>query len=135
MKAILVGSIGNLIEWYDVYAYTAFALYFAPAFFPSADPVAQQLSAAAVFAAAFIVRPLGGVLFGWIADRYGRRRSLMVSVLLMCFGSLLIAASPTHADIGAAATVLLVVARLLQAAFTGGFGFFEVAVAGHRSSD
>lgn len=120
IKAILVGSIGNLIEWYDVYAYTAFALYFAPAFFPSADPVAQQLSAAAVFAAAFIMRPLGGVLFGWIADRYGRRRSLMVSVLLMCFGSLLIAVSPTHADIGAAAAVILVVARLLQGLSQGG---------------
>ena len=120
VKAILVGSIGNLIEWYDVYAYTACAFYFAPAFFPSADPGAQQLSAAAVFAAAFVVRPLGGVLFGWIADRYGRRRSLMVSVLLMCFGSLLIAGSPTHADIGAAATVLLVVARLLQGLSQGG---------------
>ncbi len=120
VKAILVGSVGNLIEWYDVYAYTAFALYFAPAFFPSADPVAQQLSAAAVFAAAFIVRPLGGLLFGWIADRYGRRRSLMVSVLLMCFGSLLVAVSPTHADIGAAAAVILVVARLLQGLSQGG---------------
>ncbi len=120
VKAILVGSIGNLIEWYDVYAYTAFALYFAPAFFPSADPVAQQLSAAAVFAAAFIVRPLGGLLFGWIADRYGRRRSLMVSVLLMCFGSLLVAVSPTHADIGAAAAAILVLARLLQGLSQGG---------------
>ncbi len=120
VKAILVGSIGNLIEWYDVYAYTAFALYFAPAFFPAADPVAQQLSAAAVFAAAFIVRPLGGLLFGWVADRYGRRRSLMVSVLLMCFGSLLVAVSPTHADIGAAAAVILVVARLLQGLSQGG---------------
>ncbi len=120
VKAILVGSIGNLIEWYDVYAYTAFALYFAPAFFPSADPVAQQLSAAAVFAAAFVVRPLGGLLFGWIADRYGRRRSLLVSVLLMCFGSLLIAVSPTHADIGAAAAGILVVARLLQGLSQGG---------------
>ncbi|MEO0318205.1 MAG: hypothetical protein RL404_1882 [Pseudomonadota bacterium] len=120
VKAILVGSIGNLIEWYDVYAYTAFALYFAPAFFPSGDPVAQQLSAAAVFAAAFIVRPLGGLLFGWVADRYGRRRSLMVSVLLMCFGSLLIACSPTHADIGAAAAVILVSARLLQGLSQGG---------------
>ncbi len=120
VKAILVGSVGNLIEWYDVYAYTAFALYFAPAFFPSGDPVAQQLSAAAVFAAAFIVRPLGGLLFGWVADRYGRRRSLMVSVLLMCFGSLMIAVSPTHAEIGAAATVILVVARLLQGLSQGG---------------
>lgn len=120
VKAILVGSIGNLIEWYDVYAYTAFALYFAPAFFPSGDPVAQQLSAAAVFAAAFIVRPLGGLLFGWVADRYGRRRSLLVSVLLMCFGSLLISVSPTHADIGAAAAVILVFARLLQGLSQGG---------------
>ncbi len=120
VRSILVGSIGNLIEWYDVYAYTAFALYFAPAFFPSGDPVAQQLSAAAVFAAAFIVRPLGGVLFGWLADRYGRRRSLMVSVLLMCFGSLMIAVAPTHADIGAAAAVILVVARLLQGLSQGG---------------
>ena len=120
VKAILVGSIGNLIEWYDVYAYSAFALYFAPAFFPAADPVAQQLSAAAVFAAAFIVRPLGGLLFGWVADRHGRRISLLVSVLLMCFGSMLIAASPTHAEIGAWATVLLVVARLLQGLSQGG---------------
>lgn len=120
VKAILVGSIGNLIEWYDVYAYSAFALYFAPAFFPSTDPVAQQLSAAAVFAAAFIVRPLGGLLFGWVADRYGRRRALMVSVLLMCFGSLLIAVSPTYAQAGASATVLLVAARLLQGLSQGG---------------
>ncbi|MGB4347398.1 MAG: MFS transporter, partial [Burkholderiaceae bacterium] len=97
LRAILVGSAGNLIEWYDVYAYAAFALYFAPSFFPANDPVAQQLSAAIVFAAAFVIRPLGGVLFGWVADRYGRRRSLLLSVLLMCFGSLLIAISPTYA--------------------------------------
>ncbi len=120
VKAILVGSVGNLIEWYDVYAYSAFALYFAPAFFPSGDPVAQQLSAAAVFAAAFIVRPLGGLLFGWIADHHGRRVSLLLSVLLMCFGSLLIAISPTHAEIGAWATALLVAARLLQGLSQGG---------------
>ena len=120
VRAILTGSIGNLIEWYDVYAYSAFALYFAPAFFPSADPVAQQLSAAAVFAAAFVIRPVGGILFGWVADRHGRRRALMFSVLLMCFGSLLIAISPTHAQIGAWAAVLLVVARLLQGLSQGG---------------
>jgi MHS family alpha-ketoglutarate permease-like MFS transporter len=120
VKAILVGSIGNLIEWYDVYAYAAFALYFAPAFFPSADPVAQQLSAAAVFAAAFVVRPLGGLLFGWFADRHGRRAAMLGSVLLMCFGSLLIAVSPTYASIGAWAPALLVTARLLQGLSQGG---------------
>lgn len=120
VKAILVGSIGNLIEWYDVYAYSAFALYFAPAFFPSADPVAQQLSAAAVFAAAFVMRPLGGLLFGWFADRHGRRAAMLVSVLLMCFGSLLIAVSPTYDTIGAWAPALLVTARLLQGLSQGG---------------
>ena len=83
IKAIFVGSMGNLVEWYDFYAYTAFALYFAPAFFPSHDPVVQQLNAATLFAAGFIVRPLGGWLFGHIADRHGRRISLMVSVVML----------------------------------------------------
>ncbi len=120
IRSILVGSIGNLIEWYDVYAYAAFALYFAPSFFPSADPVAQQLSVAAVFAAAFIVRPLGSLMFCWAADRYGRRRPLLVSVLLMCAGSLLIALCPTHAQIGAWAPAILVLARVLQGLSQGG---------------
>jgi MHS family alpha-ketoglutarate permease-like MFS transporter len=120
VKAILVGSMGNLIEWFDVYAYAAFALYFAGAFFPNSDPVAQQLSAAAIFAAGFIARPFGGLLFGHLADRYGRRNSLMWSVLLMCFGSLLIALSPTYATIGVGAPILLTVARILQGVSQGG---------------
>ncbi|MGO4285345.1 MFS transporter, partial [Bosea sp. TAB14] len=91
IKAIFIGSVGNLVEWYDFYAYTAFALYFAPHFFPSTDPVVQQLNAATLFAAGFIVRPVGGWLFGHLADRYGRRLSLMLSVVMMCFGSLIIA--------------------------------------------
>src|SRR5215475_7786086 len=60
VRAIFIGSIGNLVEWYDFYAYAAFALYFAPAFFPNSDPVVQQLNAAVLFAAGFLVRPLGG---------------------------------------------------------------------------
>jgi MFS transporter, MHS family, alpha-ketoglutarate permease len=64
VKAIFIGSIGNLVEWYDFYAYTAFALYFAPAFFPDKDPVVQQFNAAVLFAATFLMRPLGGWLFG-----------------------------------------------------------------------
>ncbi len=79
--AIVLGSLGNLVEWYDFYAYTAFALYFSAAFFPSRDPVVRQLDAAVLFAAAFLVRPIGGVIFGYLADRYGRRPSLMLSVL------------------------------------------------------
>ena len=80
VKAIFIGSVGNLVEWYDFYAYTAFALYFAAAFFPGADPVVQQLNAAILFAIGFIVRPIGGWLFGHVADHYGRRKALMMSV-------------------------------------------------------
>src|ERR1051325_723464 len=106
LKAIFVGSIGNLVEWYDFYAYAAFALYFANAFFPGSDPVVQQLNAAILFAFGFIVRPLGGWLFGHLADHSGRRRALMLSVLLMCFGSLMIAVCPTYASIGIGAPMV-----------------------------
>ena len=120
LKAIFVGSIGNLVEWYDFYAYAAFALYFAGAFFPGSDPVVQQLNAAILFAFGFIVRPIGGWLFGHLADHYGRRNALMLSVLLMCFGSLMIAVTPTYASIGVAAPVLLGLARMIQGLSLGG---------------
>jgi len=120
LKAIFVGSIGNLVEWYDFYAYAAFALYFAAAFFPGGDPVVQQLNAAVLFAIGFLVRPLGGWLFGHLADHYGRRKSLMLSVLLMCFGSLMIAVTPTYASIGVWAPVILGLARLIQGLSLGG---------------
>src|SRR5215813_5268043 len=94
LKAIFAGSVGNLVEWYDFYSYTAFALYFASAFFPGTDPVLQNLNAAVVFAIGFIMRPIGGVIFGHLADHHGRRKALMLSVLLMCFGSLMIAVMP-----------------------------------------
>lgn len=120
LRAIFVGSIGNLVEWYDFYAYAAFALYFAPAFFPGHDPVVQQLNAAVLFAAGFIVRPLGGWLFGHLADHYGRRSALMLSVTMMCFGSLMIAVTPTYDTIGVWAAVLLAAARIIQGLSLGG---------------
>jgi MHS family alpha-ketoglutarate permease-like MFS transporter len=120
LKAIFIGSIGNLVEWYDFYAYAAFALYFAGAFFPGNDPVVQQLNAAVLFAFGFIVRPIGGWLFGHLADHYGRRNALMLSVLLMCFGSLMIAVTPTYASIGVGAPVLLGLARMVQGLSLGG---------------
>src|SRR5256886_11995052 len=120
VKAIFIGSVGNLVEWYDFYAYTAFALYFAPAFFPSTDPVVQQLNAAVLFAATFLMRPLGGWLFGFIADRYGRRLSLTLSVVCMCFGSLIIAVTPTYATIGIAAPAILALARIIEGLSLGG---------------
>src|SRR5438046_2605992 len=120
IRAIFVGSIGNLVEWYDFYAYAAFALYFAGSFFPGSDPVVQQLNAAVLFAAGFIVRPIGGWMFGHMADHHGRRKALMLSVLLMCFGSLLIAVTPTYASIGVMAPAMLGVARIVQGLSLGG---------------
>jgi MHS family alpha-ketoglutarate permease-like MFS transporter len=120
LKAIFIGSIGNLVEWYDFYAYAAFALYFAHSFFPGADRVVQQLNAAVLFALGFLVRPLGGILFGRLADRKGRRLALMSSVTLMCFGSLIIAVTPTYESIGVAAPIILLLARLIQGLSLGG---------------
>lgn len=120
LKAIFIGSVGNLVEWYDFYAYAAFSLYFAHLFFPGTDPVVQQLNAALLFAFGFIVRPLGGVLFGHLADRHGRRIALTLSVVLMCFGSLIIAVTPTYQSIGLAAPAILFVARLIQGLSLGG---------------
>jgi MFS transporter, MHS family, alpha-ketoglutarate permease len=138
LKAIFIGSIGNLVEWYDFYAYTAFALYFAPAFFPASDPVVQQLNAAVLFAATFLMRPLGGWLFGYLADHFGRRLSLTLSVVCMCFGSLLIAITPTYESIGFAAPAILALARVVEGLSLGGeYGasatyLSEVADANHR---
>ena len=111
---------GNLVEWYDFYAYAAFALYFAGDFFPHSDPVVQQLNAALLFAAGFLVRPLGGWLFGYLADHHGRRGALMLSVALMCFGSLMIAVTPTYQSIGILAPIILALARIVQGLSLGG---------------
>src|ERR1700753_3327072 len=138
LRLIFIGSIGNLVEWYDFYAYTAFALYFAPAFFPQSDPVVQQLNAAVLFAATFLMRPLGGWLFGYLADHFGRPLSLTLSVVCMCFGSLMIAVTPTYATIGFAAPVILALARVIEGLSLGGeYGasatyLSEVADAKHR---
>lgn len=138
VKAIFVGSIGNLVEWYDFYCYAAFSLYFSASFFPSSDPVAQSMSTAAIFALGFFIRPIGGLLFGYLGDRHGRRLALMASVLLMCAGSLLIACSPTYAAVGAWAPAILLVARLLQGLSLGGeYGssatyLSEMATSKHR---
>ena len=118
--AIVAASSGNLVEWFDFYIYAFCAIYFAPAFFPKSDPTAQLLNTAGVFAAGFLMRPIGGWIFGRIADRRGRKTSMVISVMLMCAGSLLIACLPTYASIGAAAPVLLLVARLLQGLSVGG---------------
>ena len=117
---VIRGSLGNLIEWYDWYVYAAFSVYFASVFFPSGNQTAQLLNTAGIFAVGFLVRPLGGWIFGRYADRFGRRASLTLSVTLMGVGSLGIAVLPGYAQIGALAPILLVAARLLQGLSLGG---------------
>ncbi len=136
--AIVGASSGNLVEWFDFYVYAFCAIYFAPAFFPSDDPTVQLLNTAGVFAAGFLMRPIGGWLFGRVADKHGRKNSMMISVLMMCAGSLVIACLPTYASIGAWAPFLLLVARLFQGLSVGGeYGttatyMSEVALRGQR---
>jgi MHS family alpha-ketoglutarate permease-like MFS transporter len=120
LKAIFIGSSGNLVEWFDFYTYSAFALYFASSFFPSESQTAQLLNAAAIFAVGFLMRPIGGWLFGHFADIHGRRIALAASVLLMCSGSLVIAITPTYETIGVAAPLILLFARLVQGLSLGG---------------
>ncbi len=108
------------MEWYDWYAYAAFSLYFAPVFFPGKDATANLLNTAGIFAVGFLMRPLGGWLFGSMADRKGRKIAMTVSVLIMSMGSLLIAITPGYAQIGMAAPAILLFARLLQGLSVGG---------------
>ena len=114
LTSIIGGSAGNLVEWYDWFAYASFAIYFAPVFFPKADPTAQLLSTAAIFAAGFIMRPLGAWIMGRFADSKGRKAGLSLSVALMFSGSALIAIAPTYAQAGLIGPAVLLIARILQ---------------------
>ena len=119
-KAILGGSAGNLVEWYDWFVYSAFAIYFSQHFFPGGDDLAGLLKTMAVFAVGFFARPLGAWLMGVYADHAGRKTALTAAVTLMCGGSLIIAVLPSYETIGVAAPILLVVARILQGLSVGG---------------
>ena len=118
--SIIGGSVGNLVEWFDWYVYAAFSFYFAKAFFPKGDQTAQLLSAAAVFAVGFLMRPVGAWMMGAYADRVGRKAALTLSMVMMCGGSMVIALTPGYATIGMAAPVILVLARMFQGLSVGG---------------
>jgi MHS family alpha-ketoglutarate permease-like MFS transporter len=138
VKSIVGGSIGNLIEWYDFHVYTTFSIYFAASFFPRENRTIQLLSTAAIFALGFLLRPVGSWLIGLYADRRGRRAGLTLSVAMMCAGSLAIGLCPTYPQIGFAAPVVLLLARLVQGFSLGGeYGassvyLSEIAKPGHR---
>ncbi|MEJ4045305.1 MFS transporter [Erwinia sp. SLM-02] len=118
--AIVGASSGNLVEWFDFYVYSFCSLYFAHIFFPSGNPTTQLLQTAGIFAAGFLMRPIGGWLFGYIGDKHGRKSSMLISVCMMCFGSLVIACLPGYDTIGVWAPALLLLARLFQGLSVGG---------------
>ncbi|MFI5532241.1 MFS transporter [Kitasatospora sp. NPDC051853] len=119
-KAVLGGSVGNLVEWYDWFVYASFATYFAAAFFPHGNPTAQLLNTAGIFAVGFFMRPVGGWLLGRYADRRGRKAALTLTVTMMSASALLIAVAPTYGQVGYAGAVVLLIARLLQGLSVGG---------------
>jgi len=118
--AIVGASSGNLVEWFDFYVYSFCSLYFAPHFFPAGNTTTQLLQSAGIFAAGFLMRPIGAWLFGRVADRHGRKISMLISVYMMCLGSLVIAGLPGYTAIGIWAPALLLLARMLQGLSVGG---------------
>jgi metabolite-proton symporter len=120
LKAIIAGSAGNLIEWYDFYVYAFTALYFSSQFFPQGDLIAQVMATSGIFAVGFLMRPIGGWYFGRFADKHGRQAAMVFSVLMMGAGSLLIGLLPTYAQVGVAAPALLLLGRMVQGFSTGG---------------
>ncbi|WP_229851993.1 MFS transporter [Streptomyces albospinus] len=122
LRQLAAASIGNAVEWYDWYAYSFLAVYFADQVFPkgAGNSLVPLLSTFAVFAVGFFMRPVGGLLMGAVADRRGRRAALTLTILLMGGGSLLVALTPTYTATGVLAPVVLVVARLVQGLSVGG---------------
>ena len=119
-KVIFGAGIGNTLEWYDFASYAIFAPFFAPQFFSPTDPTAALLSTLAIFAVGFVLRPIGGWYFGWLADRKGRRHAMILSMSVTAFGCLVIGLSPTYSSIGVLAPALLVFGRLAQGFGLGG---------------
>ncbi|MGW6400498.1 MFS transporter [Streptomyces sp. NPDC055134] len=119
-KKILVGSAGNMVEWFDWFVYASFATYFAGAFFPDGNPTAQLMNTAGIFAVGFFMRPVGGWLLGRVGDRKGRKAALTLTVTLMSASAVLIAIAPTYAVAGYGGAVVLLIARLLQGLSVGG---------------
>jgi MHS family proline/betaine transporter-like MFS transporter len=119
-RLIVATSIGNALEWYDISIYAYFAVYLSKAFFPANDPTTSLLLTFGSFGLSFLIRPIGGVVLGAYADRHGRKASLMLSIVLMTFGTLVLALMPTYATIGVVAPVAVMLARLVQGFSAGG---------------
>lgn len=138
VRSVAFGAgIGNALEWYDFASYAIFAPFFSHQFFSSSDRTAALLSTLAIFAVGFLLRPLGGLYFGWLADRKGRRHAMVVSMAVKALGCLVIGLAPTYESIGILAPILLVVGRLSQGFGLGGeigasFTFLVESAPSHR---
>lgn len=118
--ALVGGSLGNLVEWYDWFVYASFALYFADSFFPGSNQTTKLMNTAGIFAVGFLMRPVGGWILGRAADRHGRKSALTLTVTMMSVAALLIAVAPTYGQAGPFGAVVLLLARLLQGLSIGG---------------
>ncbi|UUN31576.1 glycine betaine/L-proline transporter ProP [Streptomyces sp. FIT100] len=119
-RAVKAAALGNAMEWFDFGVYSYIAVTLGKVFFPSGNPTAQLLSTFGAFAAAFLVRPLGGMVFGPLGDRIGRQKVLALTMIMMAAGTFAIGLIPSYAAIGVGAPILLLVARLVQGFSTGG---------------
>ncbi len=117
---IMGGFIGNVVEWYDFALYGYLAGVIAPVFFPPDTPTAGLIATYGIFAAGFLMRPLGAVVFGWFGDRHGRARTMQISVAMMALPTLLLGLLPSYSSVGMLAPVLLVAVRLVQGVSVGG---------------
>ena len=120
IRSIVAASSGNLVEWYDFYIYAFSAIYFAHTFSTSQNDTIQQINAFGIFALGFLMRPIGSWLFGSLADKIGRKSSMIFSVILMALGSFMIAALPSKESVGDFAILVLLLARLIQGLSVGG---------------
>ena len=116
----MAGFIGNVVEWYDFALYGYLAGVIAPVFFPATNPAAGLIATYGIFAAGFVMRPIGAAVFGWFGDRYGRARTMQISVTMMAMPTLFLGILPSYQQIGILAPALLVLVRLLQGLSVGG---------------
>jgi len=119
-RAVKAAALGNAMEWFDFGVYSYIAVTLGKVFFPSGNPTAQLLSTFGAFAAAFLVRPLGGMVFGPLGDRIGRQKVLALTMIMMAVGTFAIGLIPSYATLGVGAPILLLAARLVQGFSTGG---------------
>src|SRR5262245_49170440 len=120
LRVLAAGFAGNVLEWYDFAVYGFFAPTIGKLFFPATDPTTSLIASFGAFAAGFLMRPVGAVLFGYIGDLMGRKQALTISVMMMAIPTFLVGLLPTHAQIGFAAAASMVLLRMIQGVSVGG---------------